>query len=992
MTDVYRRRTLWVLIAILTCVVAGVAVSSIAMLYRAAYKNQLQSMQAEVETLAGLIESIGQFDRLHSAQDHPQGAWGATMSQVERALKGQGVTHVDEEILLGRRDGNELVVLRAVPGSGFQEAMRIPFDGRRAQALYRGLIGERGSSELIDYNGDRVLAAYAPVPTLGLAVATKVTLTEFRKPFARAGVVAAEIGLLVVGFGIFGFIGATRPLEQRLMQSERRFTALVAEAPVGVYEADASGNYTFVNAQWRDLAGLGPDAAQGEGWVSALHPDDRAACLAAWNAFVAGRAPFQHEYRFLRPDGTVRWLYGQASALTGKCGVTTGYTGTLTDITERKNAEVRFNEAQRLAKVGSWELDLCTNTLIWSDEIFRIFEIDKRQFGASYEAFLDAIHPDDRDLVNRAYTESLMNRTPYMIVHRLKMVDGRIKYVRETCESFFDADGKGKPLRSVGTVQDITELHKAEEELSRHREHLEELVQERTARLAESERQLRRAQAIAHLGHWSVNLVSGELHWSDEIYRIFGRDPGQFQPSYDNFFACVHPDDHALVKASEQESFRTGRHSIDHRVVHPDGAIRWVHEEAQLERDAEGQPLRLTGTVQDITARKQAEDELLHAKEEAERANRAKSEFLSRMSHELRTPLNAILGFAQVLEIEPLGSEPLEFVHEIHRAGDHLLELINELLDLSRIEAGKLAMVLQPTPVAQIAREAAQIVQPQVIERHIALRDTCTENTMVLADPTRLRQILVNLLTNAVKYNRVGGQVLLDCRLLDDEWLRIAVTDTGHGIAPEKLTSLFKPFERLGAEFSAIDGTGIGLALSKQLAELMGGALGLDSVADEGSTFWIDLPRIKTVSGPATDEIPPAAQRTDGGERIKVLYVEDNSANLKVIKAMLRHHPRLHLLSATNGEYGLELARRYLPDVILLDIHLPGMDGYQVLEALKESVETRGIPVIALSADAMPIDIERGLHAGFRHYLTKPVKVGALIEAIKEALERNSIR
>ncbi|MBI5461734.1 MAG: PAS domain-containing protein [Gammaproteobacteria bacterium] len=992
MDYVYRRRTLWVLIAILACVVAGVAISSIAMLYRTAYRTQLQNMQAEVETLAGLFESIGQFDQLHSAQDHPQGAWGATMSQIERALKGHGATHVNEEILLGRRDGEELVVLQAVPGKGFQELMRIPFDGRRAQALYRGLIHERGSGELVDYNGDHVLAAYAPVPTLGIAIATKITLAEFRRPFARAGVLAAEIGLLVIGIGVFGFIGATRPLERRLMQSEQRFTALVAEAPVGVYEADAHGNCTFVNAQWCDLAGLGPDVAQGKGWVNALHPDDRPAYVVAWNAFVAGRASFQHEYRFLRPDGTARWLYGQASVLRGRGGVITGYTGTITDITERKNAEVRFSEAQRLAKVGSWELDLRTNTLIWSDEIFRIFEIDKQQFGASYEAFLDAIHPDDRDIVNRAYSDSLAKRTPYVIVHRLKMADGRIKYVRETCESFFDTDGKDKPLRSVGTVQDITELHKAEEELRRHRERLEELVQERTARLAESERQLRRAQEIAHLGHWSVNLVSGELHWSDEIYRIFGRDPAQFQPSYDNFFACVHPDDHARVKESEQESFRSGRHSIDHRVVHPDGTIRWVHEEAQLERDAEGQPLRLTGTVQDITARKQAEDELLHAKEEAERANRAKSEFLSRMSHELRTPLNAILGFAQVLEVEPLGSEPLEFVHEIHRAGDHLLELINELLDLSRIEAGKLTMVLQPTSVAQIAHEAAQIVQPQVIERHIILRDACDEQALVLADPVRLRQILVNLLSNAVKYNRVGGQVLLGCRLLGDEWLRITVTDTGNGIAPEKLTSLFKPFERLGAEFSAIDGTGIGLALSKQLAELMGGVLGLDTVAGEGSTFWVDLPRIDAAAAQVVADMPPVVEHATDGERIKVLYVEDNPANLKVVKAMLRHHPKLHLLSATNGEYGLELARRYLPDVILLDIHLPGMDGYAVFDALQADAETRRIPVIALSADAMPIDIEKGMRAGFRHYLTKPVKVGELIGAVMGALGHDTHR
>lgn len=642
-------------------------------------------------------------------------------------------------------------------------------------------------------------------------------------------------------------------------------------------------------------------------------------------------------------------------------------------------AVFRLNEAQRLAKVGSWELDLVTNHLVWSDEIFRMFEVDQTRFGASYEAFLAAIHPEDRDAVNAAYQESLANHKPYEIVHRLKMADGRIKYVRETCTSFFDDDGK--PLRSVGTVQDISELHKAELELRRHREHLEELVQERTARLSESERELRRAQQIARLGHWSVNMLDDAMHWSDEIYRIFGRDPAEFQPSYENFVACVHSEDQRRVQLWRRELFRTGRQSVDHRVIHPDGQVRWVHGEAELERDAAGKPLRLTGVVLDITDRKQSEAELIRAKNEAERANRAKSDFLSRMSHELRTPLNAILGFAQVLELNPLKPEQVELVREIQRAGEHLLDLIDDLLDLSRIEAGKLAAALQPVVLRSVTVDAAQITQALYREKRIWLFDRCDAHVSVLADPKRLKQILVNLLSNAAKYNRPGGHVILSCARSEGR-IRVAIADTGPGIEAEKLASLFKPFERLGAELGTVQGTGIGLALAKQMAELMGGTLGVDSTRGEGSTFWIDLPAApveETAQPPPRAEAAPAPPHPP----LTLLYIEDNPANFRVVELMLRHDPATRLVAARDGEQGLEVARRIRPDAILLDIHLPGMDGYGVLEALKSDPATHDIPVIALSADAMPSDVDKGLNAGFVRYLTKPVTLEALMESIR---------
>jgi hypothetical protein len=349
------------------------------------------------------------------------------------------------------------------------------------------------------------------------------------------------------------------------------------------------------------------------------------------------------------------------------------------------------------------------------------------------------------------------------------------------------------------------------------------------------------------------------------------------------------------------------------------------------------------------------------------------------MSHELRTPMNAILGFSQVLEQEPLQPDQTDFVREIHRAGDHLLELINELLDLSRIESGKLMVVVSPVQVHVLAEQAAHMVEGQFTTNQISFLNKCDRDVTVLADPTRLKQILVNLLSNAAKYNRQGGRVIMDCLPQADGRMHIRVTDTGPGIAPEHLLNLFKPFERLGAEFTEVQGTGIGLALSHQLAALMGGTLGIDTEPGRGSTFWVDLP---LVGDHHVTLLPPTTGRGAAAARHRILYVEDNPANLRVVEAMFRRQPELQLMSATNGEYGLELAQRYKPDVILLDIHLPGMDGYAVLAALKADAQTRAIPVIALSADAMPIDIEKGLNAGFAAYLTKPVKVEELMAAV----------
>ena len=378
-----------------------------------------------------------------------------------------------------------------------------------------------------------------------------------------------------------------------------------------------------------------------------------------------------------------------------------------------------------------------------------------------------------------------------------------------------------------------------------------------------------------------------------------------------------------------------------------------------------------------------ANKQLSGALQELEEVSKAKSLFLSRMSHELRTPLNAICGFSRLLQMDPLNEDQKESVGWIAKAGDHLLHLINDLLDLSRIEVGKLAVELRAVNLAPLIDKAILMSQSQREYRGITLENNCVGSPAVIADATRLTQILVNLLSNAIKYNRTGGAITINCETQAEGRLRLTVTDTGYGIPPEKQPLVFMPFERLGAEHSGIEGTGTGLALSKNLAELMSATLGFDSRPGEGSSFWIEMP-VSVESEHSPTAIVP--KRVSDGAVLRVLYVEDNLANLKLIEGIFKYHPGYSLVTATDGMEGLRVARSERPDVILLDIHLPLMDGYQVLAELKFDRATQAIPVIALTADALPDDIRQGLEAGFFRYLTKPIDHQQLIDTITSAV------
>jgi PAS domain S-box-containing protein len=474
--------------------------------------------------------------------------------------------------------------------------------------------------------------------------------------------------------------------------------------------------------------------------------------------------------------------------------------------------------------------------------------------------------------------------------------------------------------------------------------------------------------------------------WNPAAEAIYGRPADQAigQP-----LATLVPPDRAEQAADLlRRVARDERVSLETRHLGGDGEPFSVSLTAAPLRGGDGAVLGMSVVARDVTERKRAEKELREAKEEADRANAAKSEYLSRMSHELRTPLNAILGFAQLLELEELTDEQNENLGYILSAARHLLGLINEVLDIAAIEAGRLPLSVEAVPVAEVVAETVSLIRPLADQHQVLLVSPPQQcQVHVLGDRQRLKQILLNLLSNAVKYNRQGGTVRLGFERVQER-LHLQVIDTGLGIADSAMDQLFVPFERLGSEQSGVEGAGLGLPLSRRLAEAMGGTLEVASTPGQGSTFWVELP---LAEGPVerakrqhelAEEPAPAQPDPEPEPALTVLYIEDNLSNLQLVERVLSRRPGVRLISAMRPQLGLELAAEHDPDLILLDLHLPDMPGQEVLRRLQAEPRTAQVPVVILSADARPSLIKELLGQGVRAFLTKPLDVKELLQLL----------
>ena len=708
---------------------------------------------------------------------------------------------------------------------------------------------------------------------------------------------------------------------------------------------------------------------------STIHPDDVEMIKASVQASHETLVNWDVEFRVAADDG-IRWHRGNAKPEKQPDGTVIWY-GIFQDITDRKQVEDGLQKSEeRFRQLADNIRDVFWMTDVWKPQVLYVSQAYEEVWGRSRAdiyrdptEWIQAILPDDRGLASAAFDRQLQGKATDT-EYRIQKPDGSIVWIRD--RSFPVRNSEGEIYRIAGIAQDITEYRQTVQALRESQERYQSLFENVPIALGVADMQ-------GNILAYNKAMVA-QVALTDE-------DEGRQFTLED---AYAHPRERAALLRTLREQGFVEKHEVEIRRVNGTTypahisirPITWANQPATL------------AMIEDISERKQAQAERI-GRQIAEQANTAKSEFLSRMSHELRTPMNSILGFAQLLEMsqkEPLSSTQQSRVEQILKAGRHLLDLINQVLDISRVESGRLDISLEAVDVAAVATAVLDLAVPLATERRIRVHGEVDlkQATYVTADQQRLKQVMINLLANAIKYNKEGGEVWLACESRPDGWQRISVRDTGPGIPPEQQEKLFQPFERLGAEQrDEVEGTGLGLALSKRLVELMGGRIGVESGVGAGSTFWVELPGAEH---PANGMTPPLAARplpAIYGQNQTILYIEDNLANYELVAQVLAEEVQAKLVWAIQGSIGLELARQHLPDLILLDLNLPDMHGSEVLARLRQDETTAAIPVIVISADATPHQIERLKDAGADGYLTKPLNVAEFLRTTQALLTRN---
>ena len=630
--------------------------------------------------------------------------------------------------------------------------------------------------------------------------------------------------------------------------------------------------------------------------------------------------------------------------------------------------------------VGFLMCQLAADTIYGRALLGETFGVDSSAFGlwlASY-GFLGAaaLHPAMRTLATAVAAPHGHARRRLLFIAGAAFVSLLTIILRREDAEFFASVSAGlfvlTLVRMSGLMVDIERLREAEERLRRAEERYRTLIET--------------TEAVTYVDVHDPSAPDGVRaeYMSPQVERLIGYTYEEFEHDPALWSSLIHPDDGDRVLAEESRLYETGEPlSQEFRMLAKDGRTVWVRDQGVVVR--EGDQLFSQGVLLDITQSKMVEEAVL-AREAAERANRAKSEFLARMSHELRTPLNSILGFGQLLESSPLGEDDHDSAHRIVIAGTRLLELVNDVMDISRLEAGRVSLSIEPVSLGEVVASCFDLCRPAALERGITLEsEGGPEETSVLADRGALQQVMSHLLRNAIAYNRRGGSATVSWRASGD-MVDIEVADTGIGIAPETVDRLFSPFDRLDADrTSETPCTGLGLALSKRLVAAMGGTMRVESRLGEGSTFHVEL---LGVTSPR-ELVEPSLEREGPVEQTEprsILYIEDNVANIALIERVIAKRPRIRLLTAQLGGLGLELAQEHHPDLVLLDLNLPDLGGEEVMQRLLADPRTADIPVVLLSADTTVSKADRLLAAGARAYVVKPLDVERFLEVIDDIL------
>ena len=725
---------------------------------------------------------------------------------------------------------------------------------------------------------------------------------------------------------------------------------------------------------------------------TALHPDDVKAVAHAALAAMECDGVIDVEARYRNADGSYRTVLTRRVAERDAQGRAVALAGISIDQTERIAEREKTLALTRnielitdAAGVGVWSIDLASGLVEWNRQMYLIYGVPEGQGAPSLGHWLeDRMHADDRSRVANERRAAVEAGRDLDTEFRVVRPDGSHRHV--VCRSRRETRGGRAWVHGIHV--DITQRRHTEDRL-----HLLE------------QRALLANQAV-RVGTWERNLLTDDSQWDAQMYALRGLDPSDPRSPNQLRRSCVHPDDVPDMMTLKAWGFARGEASdfdFEFRVIWPDASVHWLNTRGLVLHDDQGLPTRALGANWDITQRKLAEQSL-RDKLAAEQASRSKSEFLSSMSHELRTPLNAVLGFAQLLLMDtaqPLAAEHARRVDRIRTAGQHLLALIDDVLDMAAVESGVQALSVETVGLHQVLSEVMLWMEPQAAAHQVRLHLELT-TAWLKTDRRRVRQVVVNLLSNAIKYNRRDGDVWVSIQRAAQEavpsW-ELKVRDSGRGLSQAQLALIFEPFNRLGLEHESIEGTGIGLTIVRDLVERMGGRISVTSEPGQGSEFSVCWPMVAAPNvgslDPSVGESNDAAagHQADAAventaaapaalQSLNLLYIEYNPVNVLLLQELLAQRPNVRMRSADTGNGGLVMALDEVPDVVLIDMQLPDLDGMEVLRRLKTNPVWSAVRLIALSANAMPEDVTNALTAGFDDYWTKPIDMKKVLEKL----------
>ena len=788
-------------------------------------------------------------------------------------------------------------------------------------------------------------------------------------------------------FSVIHDITERNRAEEELRESEEQLRLAQQAARIGSFDLNLQTGLNHWTPELEAMYGL----ARGEfgmtqpSWENLVHPDDRTDAINLVNKAFATGEPVEGEWRVVWPDGSEHWLFGRFQAYRNDAGTPLHLTGVNIDVTERKRVENALHESELFYRQT---LDSIPG-MVFTTNPDGYCDYQSQQWvdftGVPMSEHLGdgwnkLLHPDDRPRAFAAWHAAVEGRAPYDLEYRVRRHDGVYEWFKVQGRPIRDA--AGQIVRWFGTALNIDYLVKAQEALR------------------QQEERLRLALAAARMASWEWNIASGSVVWNDTHYRMMGYEPREVQPSYHAWANRVHPDDREATQQLIERCMVERRiYTAEFRTLWPDGTIRWLEARGDFEYDANKQPLRNFGVMLDITERKRAEEDLRQAKEASEAATRSKNQFLANMSHELRTPMTGVIGMLDLVLTGNLEKEQQECIEIARTAASSLVRLLNDILDLTKIEMGKFSMEENPLSIRQCVETTYNILVPMARSKGLAFIFTVDDDVpeALIGDQVRLNQILTNLAGNAVKFTEKGKVTI---RVVSGgstpggkREITFTVTDTGIGIPEDKQHLLFGIFSQVDASHSrSYGGSGLGLAISREIVERMGGTIGFTSEAGKGSTFSCTIPFSETnafldARKTATLGVVPVSEAAG---KARLLVAEDDQVISKVIRLMFER-AQFDVDLVENGHKVLEKWETGQYDLILMDVQMPIMNGFKATAAIREKERTLGghIPIIAMTAHALKEDEDRCLAAGMDAYISKPIDFNKSVRLIEDILKNN---